>query len=76
MPSEEDTDRNGFLSYSGEWHALTVGFGMGYYAPFELQSAFLGSIFARNKEQIKHQFKNSGHMKDARMKELHLKQKI
>lgn len=66
MSGEDSTERNGFLSYSGEWHALTVGFGMGYYAPFELQSAFVGSVFARNREQIKNKFKNSGHMKDAR----------
>lgn len=26
MSSEDETERDGFLSYRGEWHALTVGF--------------------------------------------------
>lgn len=24
-PNEEDTERDGLLSYAGEWHALTIG---------------------------------------------------
>lgn len=67
MSTEEETERDGFLSYSGEWHALTIGFGMGFYAPWELQTAFVGAVIARNKQQIQnHQFNQSGHMKDAK----------
>lgn len=28
-PREADTERNGFLSYAGEWHALTIGLSVG-----------------------------------------------
>lgn len=28
-PSEEDTEYDGFLSYAAEWHALTIGMGVG-----------------------------------------------
>lgn len=28
-PHESGTDRDGFLSYAKEWHALTIGFGAG-----------------------------------------------
>jgi hypothetical protein len=28
-PREQDSDRDGFLSYSREWHSLTIGAGAG-----------------------------------------------
>ena len=30
QPNEEDTERDGFLSYAGEWHALTIGVYRGF----------------------------------------------
>ena len=36
-PNEEDTERDGFLSYAGEWHALTIGVyrGLTHLRPWE-----------------------------------------
>lgn len=39
--SEEASDRNGFLSWSAEWHAAALGFSDGAHDPFKLTSGEL-----------------------------------
>ena len=74
--SEEDTERDGFLSYAGEWHALILGIGVGLTGSMALVGLFtawvLGKchlvelLYGGVKSKVTGcPFKQSGHMKDA-----------
>lgn len=41
---ESDTDRDGFLSYSAETHAVAVGLGVGFLATASGQASLVGVI--------------------------------
>lgn len=43
---EEDTERDGFLSYAGEWHALAVGLAVGLVASVTGRWALAGVVVA------------------------------
>lgn len=45
-PTEDESERNGFLSYAGEWHAATIGIGVGLAAALHGRPEFLAVLVA------------------------------
>jgi hypothetical protein len=45
-PTEDASEPGGFLSYAGEWHALTIGLGAGTTAAVMNQPIILASMIA------------------------------
>lgn len=45
--TEDETERDGFLSYAGEWHALLSGVGAGITSNPALIGVFLAFVFGR-----------------------------
>lgn len=41
---EEATERDGFLSYAGEFHALTIGIGLGIYSGFYKEPGVMAAV--------------------------------
>jgi len=58
---EEDTERDGFLSYAGEWHAMALGFGVGLTGTKALIGLFIAFVFGIGTEKLR----MSPHLKDA-----------
>jgi hypothetical protein len=59
--TEEGTDRDGVLSYSGEWHALFIGIGVGLTGAADIAAAFAMFVLGVGGEK----FRNNGHIRDA-----------
>lgn len=56
-PTESNSERNGFLSYAGEWHALAVGVAIGAWAAYagrpELVALVAGvAVLGRGAERL------------------------
>jgi tetrahydromethanopterin S-methyltransferase subunit B len=60
---EEYTDRNGVLSYAGEWHALFYGVLVGLTGQEALIVAFVSYLVGRNK--LPERFPTTEHLRDA-----------
>lgn len=61
-PNESDTERDGVLSYAGEWHALAIGAGLGIFAAATMNEVVF--VFAFLLITGKAKVSNS-HLKDA-----------
>ena len=57
-PTEADSERDGLLSYAGEWHALEVGllagFTTAYTGKLELAAIFAGIVLGGRKLGVAH----------------------
>lgn len=62
-PTEEDTEYNGFLSYAGEFHALTIGLSVGASSavletPEVAATIVLVSLGVKGKDSVKNRLES------------------